>query len=115
MADFYADGAAERSDGAAFAVNVKEQKPQPGEQISDAHFFDQRRYGTEIEIGGRKKKRKSPRDDQKEHRGEYHRAFPVYSFWFTLPGKIVLAICALVILITALLMTKYTKPIEYKR
>ena len=34
---------------------------------------------------------------------------------FTLPGKIVLAICALVILITALLMMKYTKPIEYKR
>ena len=34
---------------------------------------------------------------------------------FTLPGKIVLAICAVVILITALLMMKYTKPIEYKR
>lgn len=34
---------------------------------------------------------------------------------FTLPGKIVLAICAVVILITALLMMKYTRPIEYKR
>jgi hypothetical protein len=34
---------------------------------------------------------------------------------FTLPGKIVLAVCALVILITALLMMKYTRPIEYKR
>lgn len=34
---------------------------------------------------------------------------------FTLPGKIVLAICALVIMITALLMMKYTRPIEYKR
>ena len=34
---------------------------------------------------------------------------------FTLPGKIVLAICALVILITAMLMMKYTRPIEYKR
>ena len=34
---------------------------------------------------------------------------------FTLPGKIVLAVCALVILVTALLMMKYTRPIEYKR
>ena len=34
---------------------------------------------------------------------------------YTLPGKIVLAICAMVILITALLMMKYTRPIEYKR
>lgn len=34
---------------------------------------------------------------------------------FTLPGKIVLAVCAVVILVTALLMMKYTRPIEYKR
>lgn len=34
---------------------------------------------------------------------------------FTLPGKIVLAICGTVILVTAMLMMKYTKPIEYKR
>ena len=34
---------------------------------------------------------------------------------YTLPGKIVLAVCGVVILVTALLMTKYTKPIEYKR
>lgn len=34
---------------------------------------------------------------------------------FSLPGKIVLAICGTVIFITALLMKKYTKPIEYKR
>ena len=38
-----------------------------------------------------------------------------HALMYTLPGKIVLAICALVILITALLMLKYTKPIEYKR
>lgn len=38
-----------------------------------------------------------------------------HALMFTLPGKIVLAICALVILITALLMMKYTRPIEYKR
>ena len=40
--------------------------------------------------------------------------------WFealmcTLPGKIVLAICGTVILVTAMLMMKYTRPIEYKR
>lgn len=34
---------------------------------------------------------------------------------FTVPGKIVLAICGAVILVTSLLMRKYTKPIEYKR
>ena len=38
-----------------------------------------------------------------------------HALMFTLPGKIVLAICGLVILITALLMMKYTRPIEYKR
>ena len=32
---------------------------------------------------------------------------------FTLPGKIVLAICGVVILITAVLMMKYTRPVEY--
>jgi len=40
--------------------------------------------------------------------------------WFymltgTVLGKIVLAVCGAVIVITALLMMKYTKPIEYKR
>ncbi len=40
--------------------------------------------------------------------------------WFhtlmdTLPGKIVLALTGVVILITSLLMMKYTKPIEYRR
>jgi uncharacterized membrane protein YhaH (DUF805 family) len=40
--------------------------------------------------------------------------------WFsslmnTLPGKLVLAITGLIILITTVLMMKYTKPIEYKR
>lgn len=34
---------------------------------------------------------------------------------FTTPGKIVLGICGAVILITALFMMKFTKPIEYKR
>ena len=34
---------------------------------------------------------------------------------FTVPGKIVLAICGVVIVITAMFMMKYTKPIEYKR
>lgn len=34
---------------------------------------------------------------------------------FTTPGKIVLSICGVVILITALFMVKFTKPIEYKR
>jgi hypothetical protein len=34
---------------------------------------------------------------------------------FSVPGKIVLAICGVVILITAMFMMKYTKPIEYKK
>lgn len=34
---------------------------------------------------------------------------------YSLPGKIVLAICATVILVTAALMIKYTRPVEYKR
>lgn len=34
---------------------------------------------------------------------------------FTTPGKIVLGICGMVILITALFMMKFTKPIAYKR
>lgn len=34
---------------------------------------------------------------------------------FSVPGKIVLGICGTVILITALFMMKFTKPIEYKR
>ena len=34
---------------------------------------------------------------------------------FTLFGKIVLTICGAVILITALLLGKYTQPVEYKR
>lgn len=34
---------------------------------------------------------------------------------FSLPGKLMLAICGVVILITALLMAKYTKPIAYRR
>lgn len=34
---------------------------------------------------------------------------------FTVPGKIVLAICGVVIFITAMFMMKHTKPIEYKR
>ena len=33
----------------------------------------------------------------------------------TLPGKFVLALCGVVILVTALIMMKYTKQIEYKR
>ena len=37
------------------------------------------------------------------------------SLMFTVPGKIVLAICGVVILITAAFMMKYTKPIEYKK
>lgn len=40
--------------------------------------------------------------------------------WFstlvdTLPGKVVLAVCGLTILITAFFMLKFTRPIEYKR
>ena len=34
---------------------------------------------------------------------------------FSVPGKIVLAICGIVILVTAIFMMKYTKPIEYKK
>lgn len=34
---------------------------------------------------------------------------------YTVPGKIVCAVCGMVILVTALLMKKYTRPIEYKR
>ena len=34
---------------------------------------------------------------------------------FSVPGKIVLAICGVVILVTAMFMMKYTKPIEYKK
>jgi len=38
-----------------------------------------------------------------------------YTLLNTLPGKIVSALCGVVILITAILMTRYTKPIEYRR
>ena len=34
---------------------------------------------------------------------------------FTTPGKVVCGVCGVVILITALFMKKFTKPIEYKR
>ena len=34
---------------------------------------------------------------------------------FTTLGKIVLAICGLTIIITAVLMFKYTKQVEYKK
>ena len=34
---------------------------------------------------------------------------------FSIPGKIVCGVCGIVILITALFMMKYTKPIEYKK
>ena len=34
---------------------------------------------------------------------------------FSIPGKITLALCGVVILITAVFMLKFTKPIEYKR
>lgn len=34
---------------------------------------------------------------------------------FTTPGKIVCGICGMVILVTALFMLKFTKPVEYKR
>ena len=37
------------------------------------------------------------------------------SLMFTIPGKIVLAICGIVILITAMFMMKYTRPIEYRK
>ena len=38
-----------------------------------------------------------------------------YTLTGTVLGKIILAVCGVVITITALLMMKYTKPIEYKR
>lgn len=38
-----------------------------------------------------------------------------HTLLFTAPGKIVCGICGMVILITALFMIKFTKPIEYKR
>ena len=38
-----------------------------------------------------------------------------YTLMTTIPGKIVVAVCGVVILITAILMTRYTKPIEYRR
>ena len=34
---------------------------------------------------------------------------------FTTPGKIVLAVCGMTILITVMFMMKFTKHIEYKR
>jgi len=37
------------------------------------------------------------------------------SLMFTTPGKIVLAVCGMTILITAMFMMKFTKPIEYRR
>ena len=37
------------------------------------------------------------------------------SLMFTIPGKIVLAICSIVILITAMFMMKYTRPIESRK
>ena len=37
------------------------------------------------------------------------------SLMFTTPGKLVLAVCGMTILITAMFMMKFTKPIEYKR
>lgn len=38
-----------------------------------------------------------------------------HTLMFTTPGKIILGICGAVILITALFMLKFTKPIAYKR
>ena len=38
-----------------------------------------------------------------------------HTLLFTTAGKIILGICGIVILITTLFMTKYTKPIQYKR
>jgi len=38
-----------------------------------------------------------------------------HTLLFTTAGKAVLGVCGIVILITALLMMKYTKPVEYKR
>ena len=37
------------------------------------------------------------------------------SLMFSTPGKIVLAVCGMTILITAMFMLKFTKPIEYRR
>lgn len=37
------------------------------------------------------------------------------SLMYTIPGKLMLALCGLAILITAFFMIKFTKPIEYKR
>lgn len=37
------------------------------------------------------------------------------SLMFTTPGKLVLAVCGMTILITAMFMLKFTKPIEYRR
>ena len=37
------------------------------------------------------------------------------SLMFTTPGKIILAVCGMTILITAMFMMKFTKPIEYRR
>ena len=37
------------------------------------------------------------------------------SLMFTTPGKLVLALCGMTILVTAMFMMKFTKPIEYKR
>ena len=33
---------------------------------------------------------------------------------YTVPGKLILGICALTIMITAIVMFRYTKPVEYK-
>lgn len=38
-----------------------------------------------------------------------------YTLMYTTPGKVVLGICGAVILITALFMLKFTRPISYKR
>ena len=38
-----------------------------------------------------------------------------HTLLFTTPGKLVCGICGIVILITALFMIKFTKPVEYKR
>ena len=37
-----------------------------------------------------------------------------HTLLYTTPGKIVCGICGIVILITAMFMKKFTKPIEYK-
>ncbi len=34
---------------------------------------------------------------------------------FSIPGKIVFAICGMVILVTAMFMMKYTNPIKYRQ